>query len=198
MMKKLNETLKQMLDALAYAHAGDYLTLQEKTQILSQQAGTIATIEEPPKPAKADAGNHARQVALYLGSELSPEVMNYVIQTCARLQHKLTVLTFESERTGRALLQPYQEALDTAGVDMDLVTLKGEPSPGLARYLRSHPEVAFMACKDSGYLGRSYLSGSQHNNALPVPVVVVATQSEGAVKQLQPASDQNTVKTILA
>ena len=197
-MKKLTETLKQMLDALAYAHAGEYLTHREKTQILSQKAGTIETIAELPQSAKADAGSNARRVALYLGSELPPEVMGYVIQTCARLRHELTVLTFESERTGRALLQPHQEALDAAGVDMDLVTLSGEPAPGLARYLRSHPEVAFLACKDSGYLGRSYLKGSQRKNALPVPVVVVATESEGAGKQLQPASDQNTSKTIVA
>ena len=104
----------------------------------------------------------------------------------------------DTESTGRALLQPHQEALDAAGVDMELVTLSGEPAPGLARYLRSHPEVAFLACKDSGYLGRSYLHGIQRKNALPVPVVVVATESEGAGKQLQPASDQSSSDTIVA
>ena len=197
-MKKLNETLKQILDALAYAHAGEYLTAREKTRILSQKSGAIATVAEIPEPVKTDAASNARRVALYLGSELPSEVMDYVIQTCARLRHELTVLTFESESTGRALLQPHQEALDAAGVDMKLVTLGGEPAPGLARYLRSHPEVAFLACKDSGYLGRSYLHGSQRKNALPVPVVVVATESEGAGKQLQPASDQSSSDTIVA
>ncbi len=194
-MKKLNETLKQMLDALAYAHAGEYMTPREKSRMLSQNSA-IETVPEIPEPAKADAGSNARRVALYLGSELPAEVMDYVIQTCARLRHELTVLTFESESTGRALLQPHQEALDAAGVDMQLVTLSGEPVPGLARYLRSHPEVAFLACKDSGYLGRSYLNGTQRKDALPVPVVVVTTTGEGAGKQ--PVSDHNGSNTIVA
>jgi hypothetical protein len=198
MMKKLTETLKQMLDALAYAHAGEYLTHREKTRVLSQKGGTPETIAQVPEPKKANASSHARRVALYLGSELPPEVMDYVIQTCARLRHKLTVLTFESESTGRALLQPHQEALEAAGVDMKLVTLSGEPAPGLARYLRSHPEVAFLACKDSGYLGRSYLHGRQRKNPLPVPVVVVATESESAGKQPQTASDHHSSDTVVA
>ena len=111
MMKKLTEALKQMLDALAYAHAGEYLTHREKTRVLSQKPGTPEIIAQVPEPKKANTSSHARRVALYLGSELPPEVMDYVIQTCARLRHKLTVLTFESESTGRALLQPHQEAL---------------------------------------------------------------------------------------
>ena len=53
---------------------------------------------------------------LYLGNELPPEVMDYVIQTCARVQHELTILTFETENCARALLEPHQEALEDAGV----------------------------------------------------------------------------------
>jgi hypothetical protein len=198
-MKKLSATLKQMLDALAYAHAGEYLTPREKGRVLTQELVSDQQIEEivPPEPVPADthSKSKARRVALFLGSELPPEVMEYVIQTCMRLRHELTVLTFESESTGLALLQPHQEALDAAGVDMRLVTLSGKTIPGLARYLRSHPEVAFLACKDSGYLGRSYLHGSDQKNAIPVPVVVVAT-GEQTRKPLQPASNQDTRDTV--
>ena len=37
-----------------------------------------------------------------------------------------------------------------------------------------------MTCKDSGYLGRSYMMGTQVKNALPVPVVVVVTEPAAA------------------
>lgn len=197
-MKKLNETLKQMLDALAYAHAGEYLTPREKARVLSQEKGTAQQqVEEVLEPIQAGARSKARRVALYLGSELPPEVMDYVIQTCMRLRHELTVLTFESESTARSLLQPHQANLEAAGVEMKLVNLSGKPVAGLARYLRSHPEVAFLACKDSGYLGRSYLHGTQPKNAIPVPVVVVTT-GEQARKQLEPASTQNGKSTVVA
>jgi len=65
-------------------------------------------------------------------------------------------------------------------------------------YLRRHPEVAFLACKDFGYLGRSYLNGTERQNALPVPVVIVASRSEGAEQQVQPAADQNSSASVVA
>jgi hypothetical protein len=119
--------------------------------------------------------------------------MDYVIETCSRMRHELTVLTFQSGNSARALLDPYRDALVTAGVDMQVESLTGEPLTGLRRYLRSHPEVAFLACKDAGYLGRSYLYGSQSHkkNYLPVPVVVITTAAESHGTQGQPASEHS-------
>ena len=192
-MKKLSENLKQMLDALAYAHAGEYLTQREKTRILAQASGEITQVPAVAEPVAKRKGSTARRIALYLGNELPPEVMDYVIQTCARVQHELTILTFETENCARALLEPHQEALEAAGVDMKLELLSSEqPIPGLKRYLRSHPEIAFLACKDTGYLGRSYLSGTRNQNSLPVPVVVVTTHAQaGREAAAHPAADQN-------
>ena len=198
-MNKLTETMKQMLDALAFADAGEFLTRREKARVLGQMSSnTIDIAPASPEPVPVRTRNTARRVALYLGSELPPEVMDYVIETCARLRHELTVLTFESENTGQALMDPHRQALEAAGVDMELVTLSGEPMRGLKRYLRSRPEVAFLACKDSGYLGRSYLYGTQSKNALPVPVVVVTTSSENSGMQGQLASDENSRGAVVA
>ena len=83
---------------------------------------------------------------------------------------------------------------------MQLESLTGEPVAGLARYLRSHPEVAFLACKDAGYLGRSYVYGSQSQkkNSLPVPVVVITTAAESSGMQGQLASDKNSSGAVVA
>jgi hypothetical protein len=199
-MKKLTETMKQMLDALACAHAGEYLSQREKAKFLAAKSDAVRTeadVAEPvagcAEPARIGALSNARRIALYLGSELSPEVMGYVIETCSRMRHELTVLTFQSEISARALLDPYRQALEAAGVDMRVEGLTGEPLTGLRRYLRSHPEVAFLACKDAGYLGRSYLYGSQSQkkNSLPVPVVVITTANKAGGVQEQPASERS-------
>lgn len=191
-MKKLTENLKQMLDALAFAHAGDYLTQREKTQILAQAPRPIKQVPATAEPVVMDKCSSARRIALYLGNELPAEVMDYVIQTCARVQHELTVLTFETESCARDLLEPHQRALEAAGVNMKLEVLSSEqPIAGINRYLRNHPEVAFLTCKDTGYLGRSYLSGTRNQNSLPVPVVVVTTQAQAGRKAAHPATDQN-------
>ena len=178
-MKKLTEAMKQMLDALAFAHAGNNLSLRQKSQVLAKSTYTTEKAASSMKKVEqARSRSTARRVALYLGSELPSEVMDYVISTCASLKHELTVLTMQSEGIGNELIDPYQQALAEAGVEMELVTLKGDPLASLARYLRSHSEITFLTCKDSGYLGRSYLKGVERKD-LPVPVVVVTTSEKG-------------------
>jgi len=190
-MKALTNAVKQMLDALANQHAGEHMSLQDKDIVLDEQLGNLKdTGSKVFEPAKARSNSNMRRVALYMGSELPSEVMDYVIETCSRLGHELTVLTFQSKSAGEELLSAYQPALDDAGVEMELVTLKGDSVTGLARYLRSHPEFAFLACKDSGYLGRSYIKGTQRKDILPVPVVVVTTLDEGKNIQDQPVSTE--------
>ncbi len=184
-MKPLTDALKKMLNGLASADAGEYLTPRQKAAFFEDTDVKVvnATDAAPVLSEEAVTARVRRHVAMYMGSELPAAMMDYVIETCSSLEHELTVLTFESDSISRALLDPYADTLAANGIDMQIVKLSGEPIPGLARYLRSHPEVAFMACKDTGYLGRSYMNSTQAKNALPVPVVVVVTQPGAAVAQ---------------
>lgn len=192
-MSTLTETLKKMLNALACADAAEFLTPGQKTECLNRAMGIPAVARSAEvsalleTEAEASASSAGRRVAFYMGSELHAEVLQYVAQTCARLNHGLTVLTFQSESAAQALLKPHLEELAAAGIDMQLEALTGEPVQGLNRYLRKHPEIAFLACRETGYLGRSFLNGTQRQNALPVPVVLVESQQDSVRKQ-KPAS----------
>lgn len=180
-MAKLTKEIKRMLNALAFADAGEFLTLRQKTGYLNRKTDATDAIQTDT-PAPAQPAGERRQVALYMGSELPADMMHYIVQTCGRLKHGLTVLTFQSDSAARALLAPYADELADAGIVMKTVLLTGEPVSGLARYLRRHPEVAFLACKETGYLGRGFLNGTQRQDILPVPVVLVATHEESAQK----------------
>lgn len=188
-MIKLTEELKRMLNALAFADAGEYLTLRQKSRFLNRNSTAVDAIraDESVQPQPA---SERQQVALYMGSELPADMMHYVVQTCGRLKNGLTVLTFQSDSEARALLAPYADDLAAAGISMKTVILTGDPVSGLARYLRRHPEVAFLACKETGYLGRSFLNGTQSQDVLPVPVVLVATHEESAQRAAIPQSNQ--------
>lgn len=172
---KLTHSFKRMLDALAYANAGENLTLRQKD---AQLAGK-PVVTAQPTPAVPAATRP--QVGLYLGIDLPEDVMQYVVQTCARLKHGLTVLTFQSENDAKALLAPYEAELSEAGIELRLVALSGEPLAPLAQALRRRPEIAFLVCNESGYLGNGLLKGRVRKDALPVPVVLVT--SEGAAQQ---------------
>lgn len=178
-MVKLTEVIKRMLNALASADAGEYLSLHQKTDYLDQKFGAGHALQAgAPVPVPTQATRERQQVALYMGSELPAEIMHYVVETCGRLKRGLTVLTFQSDSTARALLSPYADELAGAEIAMKIVPLTGDPVSGLARYLRRHSEVAFLVCKETGYLGRSFLNGTQRQDILPVPVVLVATRED--------------------
>lgn len=193
-MSKLTDDIKRMLNALAFADAGEFLTLPQKDRFLKPGVEVKTT---PVIAVQAEQASRPRQqVALYMGSELPADIMQYVVQTCARLKHGLTVLTFQPDSTANALLAPYADELKSEGIAMQVVPLSGEPVSGLARYLRRHPEVAFLACNETGYLGRSFLNGSQRQDALPVPVVLVASHKEGTqnMGHAQPGQDTANVR----
>ncbi|MDP2267119.1 MAG: hypothetical protein Q8J70_11255 [Thiobacillus sp.] len=191
-MIKLTAEIKRILNALAFSHAGEFLSLRQKSDYLNKESGAADAIEAMT-PAAVQTSSDRQQVALYMGSELPADMMHYVVQTCGRLKNGLTVLTFQSDSVARALLGPYTEELAATGISMKTVLLTGDPVSGLARYLRRHPEVAFLACKETGYLGRSFLNGTQPQDVLPVPVVLVATHEEGvqggAATQTKQTSD---------
>jgi hypothetical protein len=166
---KLSENIQRVLNALAYANAGDYLSRTQKETALR---GTPMRVLADQDIAPPQASRERAQVALYLGSELPDDVMQYVIRTCSRLRHGLTVMTFQAESDAEALLNPYRATLREAGVDLQLDVMSGDPMQGLKQALRRRPEVAFLVCNESGYLSRGLMNGTY--NGLPVPVVMVS------------------------
>ena len=178
---KLTAEIKRMLNALAYANAGELLPSRQKYRVIAGGNAPVAAIEPSPT---VKAGP---QIGLYLGSELPSDVMQYVIQTCTRLKHGLTVLTFQSESDARTLLKAYQTELDDAHIGVQLSVLSGEPPAALVHALRKRPEIAFLICNESGYLGRSLLKGIVRQEAFPVPVVMVAANDIAMMKAAETA-----------
>ena len=179
---KLTAEIKRMLNALAYANAAELLPARQKYRVIA--GGTSPTAVNEPLPT-IKAGP---QTGLYLGSEVSSDMMQYVIQTCTRLKHGLTVLTFQSESDARDLLKPYQAELEAAHIGVQLYVLSGEPPAALIHALRKRPEIAFLICNESGYLGRSLLKGIVSHETFPVPVVMVAAEDIAMTKATETAT----------
>lgn len=169
----LTEILKRMLDGLAYANLPEYLSTSEKHSLL---APCPATVTNTVSSKSADPVVTRPQAGLYLGSELSDYIMQYALQTCGRLGYGLTVLTYMTHDEAQTLLAPYQTTLEATATEVRLITLTGEPPAALTRALRRRPEIAFLICNESGYIGNGLLNGRVHKNAIPVPVVMVTRQ----------------------
>lgn len=174
-MIKLSDSIKRMLNALAYAHGAEYLTPQQKSQAMFGGPTPTIPMEAAPLAIELTPAQTSRpRIGLYLGSELPAELMHYVIQTCNRLRHDLAVLTFQGETEARALLKPYQNELEEAHIGVQLAVLTGEPPTALVQAVRKRSEIAFLVCNESGYLGRGLMKGIVRQDAFPIPVVIVA------------------------
>lgn len=191
-MKPLTNALKKMLDGLAAADAGEYLTARQKTAYLDKTVRNVVQASDPAPVISENAvkPRMRRRVAMYLGSELPAAMMDYIIETCISLDHDLTIVTFEAGTVVNTLITPYKERLAENNIAVETAKLSGEPIKGLARYLRSRSEIAFLACKNTGYLGNSYMNGNQLTNAIPVPVVVVVVDPAAAATQTAEQADQ--------
>lgn len=171
-------SLKRMLNALTFAHLGESLSLSQKDRALAtSSAASVATPVVVMEQSTTRAVPRS-QVGLYLGSELPVSVMQYVLQTCARLHHGLTVFSFQSEREIDAILAPHRSALAEAHIVVKSVPLSGDPAKMLVSALKRRSDVAFLVCNESGFLGNRLTRGAMNPDSLPVPVVLVAARGE--------------------
>lgn len=172
------QTLKQMCAAIGSAPTGESLPRIRMDSALGVASTPVGRLAAPPSPAAAPAAPRPRQnhVGLYLGSHLPPSVMDYVLQTCTRLDHGLTVLTGLARIEAESLLLPYRASLDEAGIEPRYVLLSGNPAQQLAGAIRRRPELAFLVCNAEGYVGHRLIRGQLPADSLPVPVVLVAAR----------------------
>jgi hypothetical protein len=118
-MPPLTSALKKILNGLAHADAGEYLTPRQKLAYLQNTAVNVVNSDEPPPVLSEKAVKKTRRrVAMYMGSTLPPKMMDYVIETCSSLDHDLTVLTFETSAVSSALLEPYVKQLEERGITL--------------------------------------------------------------------------------
>lgn len=171
-----------MGNGFEHAHqesSNDYHSIHANQKTL-KKATKEQIFTEPQLKSAAEAKR--KYIGMYLGSELPEKMMTYVIETSQHLGHDLAVISFERNTTIDELLAPYAETLEENNIKLKKVKLTGQPISELKKYLKNHRDIAFLACKDSGFLGRSYMSGDHAKLNLPVPLVVVTTDQDESVQ----------------
>lgn len=177
-MSFIKTTLNTMAKGLSHAHDEGNLNFSIKSTDGKVTNATTEQIFSEPQPNPLNENNKRKYIAMYLGSDLPEKMMAYVIESCQHLNHDLAVISFEQNATTDESLAPYKEVLEESNIKVKKVKLSGSPMPELNKYLKSHRDIVFLACKDSGFLGRSYMSGNHAKHSLPVPLVVVTTEQQ--------------------
>lgn len=183
-MKLFNEFIESMKSGFAHSHASDYLSGTDKLKAITDYNASTHAKQNLIAQSNQEAARKEmkrKSVAMFLGSELPKSLMNYMIETCQSQDNDLMILSFESNTVTEALIKPYEKDLEENDIKLKKVRLSGNPMEELNRYLKGHPEVAFLACKETGFLGRIYLSGNPAKFKLPIPVVVVTADQSASM-----------------
>ena len=158
----IRKEIGKALNALAHANAGEMLSYDEKLAVLG-------------------AGGRRRAVAVSATAACSPASVDYVIDTCRRVDAELVVLVRADEAIP-AEVEQCRLRLAAADVIHRIVPLEGEWVPAVSRYLREHGEILFMILHSAdGELhaqpsrARS-ATGAERGDASPVPVPVVVVE----------------------
>lgn len=177
-MNFFQSALKSMAKGFEHAHNEDNLNFSIKSYNGTTTKASESQVYVEPQIKQENKNSKRRYIAMYLGSDLPESMMTYLIDSCHQVGHDLIVLSFEQNSTTDKTLAPYMQELEKNDIRIKKVKLSGEPIQELTKYLKTHRNIEYLACKDSGFLGRSYLSGNIAKLSLPIPLVVVTTNVE--------------------
>lgn len=198
-MSFLQKALKSMGKGFEHAHNEDNLNFSVKSYTGAPTKASVEQVFTEPQLKNESRKSKRRYIAMYLGSDLPKSMMKYIIESCQHLGHDLAVISFEQNETTEEALAPYKQELETNNIEVKKVKLSGHPMQELNKYLKSHRDIAFLACKDTGFLGRSYMSGNLAKISLPVPLVVVTTEKQAdSVTPIEESNKKNISQTKVA
>ena len=85
-MRRLSPTLKKMLEGLAYADLGEMLPQSAKDEVLTGRPAAeraVVPVSAPVSGAAVPAS--PKRVGLFLGPYATPAVVEYALESCARM-----------------------------------------------------------------------------------------------------------------
>jgi len=177
-MRRLSPTLKKMLEGLAYADLGEMLPQSAKDELLTGRTSAERTAAPVPAPKAASATPPSpKRVGLFLGPYATPAVVEYALESCARMHAELVVFTFMDDKRAHHLLEDRLPAAFGPAPATRVQHLSGDPEKALASLQGRGVRLEFLVCDEQGYLGHRILAG---DTALDVPVVMVAPSRESA------------------
>ena len=176
-MRRLTPALKKMLEALAmeglaYADLPEMLPRSAKDQYL-----TGADPHHRPAAAAEASGmidsrsmERPKRVGLFLGPYATRALVDYALDSCARLKAELVVFTFMDDAGARRLLEPHLPSPDDMEPRISIEHLSGDPERALQGLQGRGVRLEFLVCDEQGYLGHRLLA---RETALDIPVVMV-------------------------
>lgn len=170
-MKALSNQLKKVLTALAYQDAGEFLSMQEKMEVLGY--GSAAR-----KQPMAVSGNAVRKpvtkrIALITDGRGFGAPLDYAMEACLRQDAQIDLLVHGAVDTENVSVLKKQVL--QSGIDCQQIELGFNAVSHIVEYICNHPSLIFLVAMPDDEAARVLIEEviPERGGRLPVPLVLI-------------------------
>lgn len=168
----LTKDIKRALDALALAHAADYLSQQEKETVLGIIPADSASHLDSSLSAAAEVPlRQLPQVALVADTGLPEHLVDYALDTCRHFKAGLILVDTQPHQAGRLAAQ--LQEIKSANIPFTVTSLPEATMSSLHDFALNQSRLLFVIISGSA---NQALRAAQLQWHSPAPLVVVSEQ----------------------
>jgi len=164
--------IKRALEALALAHAADYLSQHDKESVLGVIPPPSTPAVEGPTETSVTLPRPLHQVALVADHPLSEHLLEYALDTCRHCNAGLILIDTQPSQAGRLAAQ--LQAIRAAKVPLTVTSLPEATMASLHDFALDQSRLLFVII--SG-VAHQVLRTAQTQWHCPAPLVVVSEQT---------------------
>ena len=167
-MKQLTDDLKRILAGLAFQESGEFLTTDQKLDVLGASRGVQGfAVKETSRLVP-------KRVSVLSNEHGEFRILDQVIDDCRQLHAQLDLLMV-NENVNHHKLNTIETTLRCAGIHFQLVALQGQVAEAIAEYIHEHPSVTFLAAEKGNEFIENLVKEveSALGGYLPMPMVYI-------------------------
>jgi len=171
-MKSFANDLKKIFTGFAHEHAADYLTIQQKIQLLGAEDETIEP-ETEVKAALATPKIAAKHIAIVTDGRGLDAPLDYAIEASNNQYTQIDLLIHGAMDMQK--ISAMEKRIRQAGLACRRIHLGANAIEHLMTYVRSQPSLLFMVAKPDDSVARNLLfkASAKGIHRMYIPLVLI-------------------------
>ena len=184
-MKRLTEELKRVLSGLACQDAGEFLTMQDKLEVLGYASATGAESAAIRKSAPKRTATY--RIGLVSDGRGLGAPLEYAIEAAKRQHARIDLLThgtFDARN-----LDALKKRVMAERLECQVIRLGVEPVEDIVGYICNHPSLVFLVAMPDDSAARVLVEEviPRRGGRIPVPLVLIEARKERREEKLSAA-----------
>lgn len=170
-MKRLKQTLSQMMNGLGAQYAGEYLSDEQKYEVLGLDKGAVASLDRHGK-GPGRLSNTTRRIALLTDGQNAEAAIQFAIDNCKCQSASLDIIVYGANSD--ELTRPSQMA-ERAGIRNESIRINCDEPDTLVDFLASRRGLLYLVTANEDKMVKQFSKRPHYRlrDLIPVPMVMV-------------------------